>query len=84
VKAHPSGSGSTCKRAFHSGYGPPIRPSLSRRSPSSSRQALIVENVDRTPGLRQRIHSGLFERWRAFERRNRKQTRWEIGMEEWV
>jgi hypothetical protein len=62
----------------------PIRPSLSRRSPSSSRPALIVENVDRTPGLRQRIHYGLFERWRAFERRNRKQTRWEIGMEEWV
>lgn len=49
-----------------------------------SRPVLIVENVDRTPGLRQRIHYGLFERWRAFERRNRKQTRWEIGLEEWV
>lgn len=27
---------------------------------------------------------GKFDRWRAFERRNRVQTRWEVGVEEWL
>lgn len=46
--------------------------------------ALVVEDAAATPGLRSRIHYGLFKRWRAFERRNRRQTRWEIAIEQWV
>lgn len=45
---------------------------------------LVIEDATRTAGLRSRMHYGLFERWRVYERRNRKQTRWEIGIEEWV
>lgn len=44
----------------------------------------VVEDEARTAGLRARGHYGLFKRWNAYERRNRKQTRWEIGIEEWV
>lgn len=44
---------------------------------------LVISDDARTAGLRRRIHWGLFEKWRAFERRNRRQTRWEIGIEEW-
>lgn len=45
---------------------------------------LVIEDADATPGLRRRIHYGLFKKWRAYERRNRRQTRWEIGIEQWV
>lgn len=45
---------------------------------------LVIEDSDRTPGLRSRIHYGLFRRWQRFERRNRRQTRWEITIEEWA
>jgi hypothetical protein len=45
---------------------------------------LVIEDADRTAGLRSRIHYGLFRQWRPYERRNRKQTRWEIAIEEWV
>lgn len=49
-----------------------------------SSPVLVVEDPAATTGLRNRIHYGLFEKLRQFERRNRKQTRWEFGMEEWV
>ena len=49
-----------------------------------TKPGLVIEDDSRTPGLRSRIHYGLFEQWRAYERRNRRQTRWEIGIEEWV
>ncbi len=45
---------------------------------------LGVEDPAQTTGLRNRIHYGLFTRFRAFERRNAVQTRWELGIEEWV
>jgi hypothetical protein len=45
---------------------------------------LVIEDASATAGLRSRIHYGLFKRWRAFERRNHRQTRWEIGIEQWV
>jgi hypothetical protein len=45
---------------------------------------LVIEDADATPGLRRRIHYGLFKKWRGYERRNRRQTRWEIGIEQWV
>jgi hypothetical protein len=45
---------------------------------------LVIEDASRTAGLRSRIHYGLFKPWRTFERRNRRQTRWEISIEQWV
>lgn len=45
---------------------------------------LVVEDPARTAGLLRRIHYAKFDRWKAFERRNRAQTRWEISVEEWV
>ena len=45
---------------------------------------LVVEDAARTAGLRSRIHYGRFRRWTAFERKNRRQTRWELGVEEWL
>lgn len=45
---------------------------------------LAVEDPAPTTGLRNRIHYGLFTRFRPFERRNAVQTRWELGIEEWV
>ncbi len=49
-----------------------------------TRPGLVVENAGRTAGLRRRIHWGLFRKWRAFERRNARQTRWEISIEQWL
>jgi hypothetical protein len=49
-----------------------------------TRPVLVIDNASRTAGLRARIHYGLFRRWAAYERRNRRQTRWELGVEEWV
>lgn len=49
-----------------------------------TRPLLVVEDAAGTAGLRSRIHYGLFERFRSFERRNKAQTRWELGVEEWV
>lgn len=50
----------------------------------STSPLLVVEDADRTTGLRARIHYGLFEKWQEFERRNRRQTRWELELTEWV
>lgn len=49
-----------------------------------TRPGLVIEDDARTPGLRDRIWYAKFERWKQYERRNRKQTRWELGVEEWV
>lgn len=49
-----------------------------------TRPCLVIEDAARTSGLVARIHYGLFVRWQPFERRNRRQTRWEMGFEEWV
>lgn len=45
---------------------------------------LVIEDADRTAGLNNRIHYGLFEKWNQFERRNRRQTRWEVGIKQWI
>lgn len=52
-----------------------------RRGESAT--ALVIEDATRSAGLWSRCHYGLFK-WRAFERRNRAQTRWEMEIEEWV
>ncbi|WP_242095505.1 hypothetical protein [Sphingomonas sp. CROZ-RG-20F-R02-07] len=49
-----------------------------------TKPALVIENAASLPGLRSRIFYGLFEKWKVYERRNRQQTRWDIGIEEWV
>lgn len=45
---------------------------------------LVVEDPAATTALRNRIHYGLLERWRQYERRSRGRTKWEFGIEEWV
>lgn len=49
-----------------------------------TRPGLVVENAERSAGLVARIRYGKFDRWRPFERRNRRQTRWEIAIEDWA
>lgn len=49
-----------------------------------TRPGLVIEDASPTAGLVARIHYGLFQKWRAYERRNRAQTRWEIEIEDWV
>ena len=44
---------------------------------------LVVDDPTPSAGLWLRVLYGKFERWRAFERRNHVQTRWELGFEEW-
>ena len=46
--------------------------------------ALVVEDSDANTGQRGRIHYGLFQGLKAFERRNPAQTRWELNFEEWI
>lgn len=45
---------------------------------------LVVEDPAATTGQRNRIHYGLFQGLRQFDRRNPKQTRWEFMIEEWI
>ena len=49
-----------------------------------TRPLLVIDDPSRTAGLRNRLLYGRFDRWKAFERRNRAQTRWEIGFEEYL
>lgn len=49
-----------------------------------TRPVLVVEDPAQTPGLNQRIHYGLFQRFRQYERRNHAQTRWELEIENWT
>jgi hypothetical protein len=45
---------------------------------------LVVEDPAATTGQRNRIHYGLFQGLKQFDRRNPKQTRWEFTVEEWI
>lgn len=45
---------------------------------------LVVEDPAATAGQRNRIHYGLLTSLRPFERRNPRQTRWELSIEEWI
>ena len=45
---------------------------------------LVVEDPAATTGQRNRIHYGLFQGLKQFDRRNVKQTRWEFTVEEWI
>ncbi|MEO7469622.1 MAG: hypothetical protein ABIV36_21635 [Sphingobium limneticum] len=49
-----------------------------------SRPMLVVEDPDRTAGLRNRIHYGALTGLRAFERRNVRQTSWQLSFEDWA
>jgi len=49
-----------------------------------SRPILVVEDPDRTAGLRNRIHYGALTGLRAFERRNVRQTSWQLTVEDWA
>lgn len=49
-----------------------------------TRPLLVVEDIERTAGLRWRVHYGLLRSLRQFERRNPAQTRWELTVEEWI
>lgn len=49
-----------------------------------TKPVVVVENADRTSGLRGRIHYCKFGKWKPFERRNRVQTKWELSVEEWL
>lgn len=49
-----------------------------------TRPLLVVEDPAQTAALRTRIHYGTLTAPRQFERRNRAQTRWELGVEGWV
>lgn len=48
-----------------------------------SRPLLVVEDPDRTAGLRRRLHYGIFRQFREFERLTRNRTRWELRIEDW-
>lgn len=50
----------------------------------NTKPGVVIEDAARTAGLRGRIWYGVFEKWKQYERRNRRQTRWEIGIEEWI
>jgi hypothetical protein len=49
-----------------------------------SRPILVVEDPARTTGLRNRIHYGALTGLRAFERRNVRQTSWQLTVEDWA
>lgn len=49
-----------------------------------TRPLLIVENPDRSTGLRWRLHYGKLTELKQYERRNPAQTRWEMTIEEWI
>lgn len=53
-------------------------------SVGESRPILVVEDPDRTAGLRNRIHYGALTGLRAFERRNVRQTSWQMTVEDWA
>lgn len=45
---------------------------------------VVVEDPDITAGLYRRIHYGLFDRFERYARRNPRQTRWALSIEQWV
>lgn len=50
----------------------------------TTKPGVAIEDASVTVGLRARIFYGRFEQWKQYERRNLAQTRWEVGIEEWV
>lgn len=48
-----------------------------------SRPLLVVEDPDRTAGLRRRLHYGIFRQFQEYERSTRNRTRWELKIEDW-
>lgn len=50
----------------------------------ASLPVLVVEDPAATAGLRNRIHYGLFESFRKYERRLPGKTVWELGIEQWI
>jgi hypothetical protein len=52
-------------------------------SRGESAPVLVVEDATRSAGLWSRVHYGLMK-WKAFDRRNRAQTAWDLEVEEWV
>ncbi len=53
-------------------------------SSGESRPVLVVEDPDRTAGLRNRIHYGGLTGLRAYDRRNKRQTSWQMSVEDWT
>ncbi|PHP19514.1 hypothetical protein CG471_11685 [Sphingobium sp. IP1] len=49
-----------------------------------SRPLLVVENPDRTAGLRNRIHYGTLTGLRSYDRRNAVQTSWQLAIDGWA
>lgn len=49
-----------------------------------TRRVLVVEDPERSAGLRNRLHYGLFTGLRPYDRRNAKQARWEFTMSDLV
>lgn len=49
-----------------------------------SRPILVVEDPDRTAGLRNRIHYGTLTGLRSYERRNAAQTSWQMSIDGWA
>lgn len=49
-----------------------------------TRPVIVVEDPDKTAGLMERIHYGLFTRFESFERRSQDKTRWSLTLEQWV
>lgn len=48
------------------------------------RPVIVVEDPDRTAGLNERLHYGLFERFEPYERIAPRRTRWSLGVQQWV
>lgn len=48
-----------------------------------SRPLLVVEDPDRTAGLRRRVHYGIFRQFREYERASKGRSRWELRIEDW-
>lgn len=49
-----------------------------------SRPLLVVEDPDATPGLNERIHYGLFDRFESYDRQQADKTRWAMSIEQWI
>jgi len=50
----------------------------------NSRPLIAVEDPDATPGLNERIHYGLFERFEHYERGDPTKHRWGLSVTQWV
>lgn len=57
---------------------------LIARHLGATKPGLAIEDATRSAGLAARIHYGLFDRWRPYDRRYRAQTKWEVGIQQWV